>query len=884
MSLNLKEVLKSKNEDLYHDLKLVAKKAEILLSRIVIDFPQYTLHDIKHSELVITRLNTIIPDNLKEKFNEYEIFFLLCSAYLHDIGMANLKQIKDDLGENTETIRKNHHKRSCIFIREYFNEIDLKNSSQGNNISRICLGHRKEDLTDSKLFPSRKAYQNYDINIALLASFLRIADELDITFERTPQLVYDNFNIDNEISKKEWERHLSIEGVITTHDSSYILCNARCKDPNIHRSLKKLEVKINSQLEDLPKHMHKYDDLIKELPRKFFMEIETIGYKYYNFKFSLDNMAIFNLLMGKNVYRSKDECIRELIKNSVDACKFRQETTINTYKPKITFELTSNDEKLIVTDNGMGMDDFIIEKYFTKIGMSYYRSEDFLNQELDFSPLNELGIGFLSCFMIADKIIIDTKTENGEPLEIEIDNTSDYFIVRKSKKESTGTNIILFLKEDIKGNLDLEKIISNYARHLEFAIYVNLPDDKKIEIKKQEFKSCLNPKENGKFIIKIEEDDFEGSICFEYGEDFYNHKDIVFNRANDNKILCNQGILINDNTNLLPEIIGSLCKFDINLKKNLLDWNIARNEIQYNDKYEKFLDKLELIIFNRIRDLFLEFKDSRKQTLLNSFYNNHGKKSFYNEPWSEITTINSFFDNSGGFTCYNKDIELPKSYLKLFLDFYNFMCISNDGLSFVNTDALLTKKIIYIDFDFEGFVTRNNLEEYLEYVFKSIDLNENCIYIIEPSNISKHILESFLGYQPQSFQNILLKKYENNLRIEDIIRPFGDKRKDILIINSNKCHDNRLILISFGDYIFINENNKLIQSLVKNRDKLINNEKIAIEGLFTSVRNSFSVHKKYKTILEMFVSNKKIKDDTSSYLLDEKELDLCRSNYIWKHE
>ncbi len=179
------------------------------------------------------------------------------------------------------------------------------------------------------------------------------------------------------------------------------------------------------------------------------------------------------------------------------------------------------------------MDDFIIEEYFTKIGRSYYRSKDFLNQEIDFNPLNELGIGFLSCFMIADKIIIDTKTENGEALKIEIDSTSDYFIVRKSKKESTGTRVILFLKEDIKGNLDLEKIIRNYARHLDFSI--DVVNDKKIKIKKQEFNSCISTLEKGLILIKIEEDDFEGSVCFEYGEDFYNHKDIVFNRKYDHR-------------------------------------------------------------------------------------------------------------------------------------------------------------------------------------------------------------------------------------------------------------------------------------------------------------------------------------------------------------
>ncbi|AUB59386.1 hypothetical protein BK009_01025 [Methanobacterium subterraneum] len=878
--MTLKSVLESKNKKLCYVLESVAEKAELLLSRIVIDFPQYTSHDIKHSELVITRLDTIIPDNLKEKLDEYEIFFLLCSAYLHDVGMANLKHIKDYCGDNADIIRENHHKRTCLFVKDYFGEAGLQDDTQGYIIGKICLGHRKEDLHDTDLFPPTYAYKNHKINIPLLASLLRVADELDITFERTPRLIYDNFDISDEKSREEWQKHLKIHGVISTNNSPFIQCNARCENPDIHRTLKMLETKINNQLRELPYHIKEYK-LTKELPREFIMIIENVGYEYHNFKFSVDNKSILTLLMGENLYASKDECIRELLKNSIDACRFRQETIKKSYKPEITFELTSNNEKLVVTDNGMGMNELIIEEYLTKIGRSFYSSEDVSNHELGFHPLNELGIGFLSCFMIADKIIIDTRTETSDPLNIEIDDTSDYFIVRKSKKESTGTDITLFLKENIKGTLNLGKIIKNYARYLEFPIYVNSHDNNKIKIEKQEFRPCSNLKEKGKFIIKLEEDDFEGSICFEYGEDFYSHKDIVFNKLNDNNVLCNQGILINDNIDLEHIIIGSLCRFEINLKKNLLDLNIARNRIQYNDKYEEFLDKLESIIFDKIRNLFLDLKDTKKKILFNTFYIGW-KKNFYNEPWSKFTTINSFFEKSK-WLFYDKElIVLPKGYLNLFLDFYKFTHISRKGLSFVNTKKLLNKKVIYINLDLKGFVDRNSLLEYLEHLFKSVDLDEEFVYIIEPSFIPKNMLESFLEYIPETLESILLQKYQNNLTLHEIISPFGDKK--IFIANSTKCKDNRLILIDFGQYLIINENNKLINLILKNQDDLNSDEKLAIAGLFSNTRNSFIVNETYKTIIDMFVSNKKIEDNPSSYLLDKKELDFCRNNYIWKNE
>jgi HSP90 family molecular chaperone len=99
------------------------------------------------------------------------------------------------------------------------------------------------------------------------------------------------------------------------------------------------------------------------------------------------------------------------------------------------FELTPNRDRLIVSDNGAGMDEDIIERYFTKIGESFYRSSEFLEQDLGFTPVSELGIGFLSCFMIADKVVVETKTDDSSPLLMYIGEISNYFFVWEGKKK-----------------------------------------------------------------------------------------------------------------------------------------------------------------------------------------------------------------------------------------------------------------------------------------------------------------------------------------------------------------------------------------------------------------------------------------------------------------
>jgi hypothetical protein len=82
LNSSLEEVLKGKpvGESLFHNLKRIEEKAEPLLSRIVETFPEYTIHDIRHSKEVIKNLNLVIPDTLKADLNEYEpvhIFMIL---------------------------------------------------------------------------------------------------------------------------------------------------------------------------------------------------------------------------------------------------------------------------------------------------------------------------------------------------------------------------------------------------------------------------------------------------------------------------------------------------------------------------------------------------------------------------------------------------------------------------------------------------------------------------------------------------------------------------------------------------------------------------------------------------------------------------------------
>ena len=86
-------------------VKNVAKQAGPILGRIPVIFEEYTLHDISHSENVIKNMWKFIPEEVKEKLNALEIYPLILSAYLHDVGMVVSKDEEDDIRKSEEFLK-----------------------------------------------------------------------------------------------------------------------------------------------------------------------------------------------------------------------------------------------------------------------------------------------------------------------------------------------------------------------------------------------------------------------------------------------------------------------------------------------------------------------------------------------------------------------------------------------------------------------------------------------------------------------------------------------------------------------------------------------------------------------------------------------------------
>jgi len=130
----------------------------------------FTIHNQIHNDAVEKAVKKILPKDRCLGFSEKELFYLLASAWLHDIGMIPELFKKK---EKPEIVRKTHHIRSGDYIKSNYNHFGLS-SSDANIIAQICFYHRRsEDIT--------KCQEDFaGIKMRLLAAYLRLADAICI--------------------------------------------------------------------------------------------------------------------------------------------------------------------------------------------------------------------------------------------------------------------------------------------------------------------------------------------------------------------------------------------------------------------------------------------------------------------------------------------------------------------------------------------------------------------------------------------------------------------------------------------------------------------------------------------------------------------------------
>ncbi len=515
--LKLMKALEAKKSGFHSIAEDLYKRAELHLNnRIPSLFPEYTQHDIHHSIRVLETIEELVGDI--DALNEFEIFLIIACSLLHDIGMGTDAGTIDKIKSNTsgltdikfeamvekfsgddqmalqELIRTIHGELSATGISnnysDFFTFKDLGNINYCDDVMQICRSHAKDHIWLDANLKSSMIKSKFEYNPHYLAILLRVADILDFDGRRTPLFLY-NIIRPRGISDKEWTQHFivsNIDKVKLDRESNLkkVSIYGECSDVDLHRKFLTYVDWVNNELEyaleTTAKMSQKYRLFLKT---RVELNVESIGYTVSNYKLSIDFRSITNLLMGEKIYGERSLGIRELIQNSIDACKVRKEKEElnqrfgdDPYLPLI--KILVNQEETIVTirDNGCGMDEEIIKKYFLNIGKSYYSSDDYLLRRHKYKPIGNYGIGFLSCFMLSEKVVVRTsKPEDRYRFDINLEKNSEYIsFTRVENSAFSGTEVELdyvsfskVLKED---NTTLETFLKKYFINEDIKIFV----------------------------------------------------------------------------------------------------------------------------------------------------------------------------------------------------------------------------------------------------------------------------------------------------------------------------------------------------------------------------------------------------------------------------
>ncbi len=293
--------------------------------------------------------------------------------------------------------------------------------------------------------------------------------------------------------------------------------------------------------------------------------------------YSADVNKIVKLLIGKSLYPNQYVFVRELVQNSVDACN-RIKEKYSYSSPKIILKVNSSENSFEIIDEGDGMSKKALKEHFSIIGKSI--SQEFGDTVDSVNLISQFGIGFISTFIVAQKIFISTKSESDGLINFEIEDVFkgfDYSTTIKSdyiESIATGTSVKLFLKSNF-GAISLLHIVTSYCRHIE-----------QLEFHLDNSLHILNSNwnlENGMYFHTIKNSKFECRL--------------TISNTLRHLVASNGGFLINyDSRQIVPSFFPHIIGGEVVFQPKAIDLDLSRSNIIESNKSVEFKKEISIVL------------------------------------------------------------------------------------------------------------------------------------------------------------------------------------------------------------------------------------------------------------------------------------------------
>jgi len=235
------------------------------------NYAEYTDHSLEHARRTTEQLAMMIPDQVLKKMLPLEIFILLCSAWLHDIGLLWKRLGKDQEPRDYSEIRRRHHELTQKWVGENWGIlIPALPPAVTERIADVCFCHRKS-VNIEEVFPQEFVYIGTDkVQVWLLSALLRLADAMDTDTRRAPELIVDIHGLREE-SEREWRKCRLIEGIGYDPKRGTILVTSRGVGDEVSKDLflekcKDLYTEFYSVRDILLRYGIRYSSMILRMP------------------------------------------------------------------------------------------------------------------------------------------------------------------------------------------------------------------------------------------------------------------------------------------------------------------------------------------------------------------------------------------------------------------------------------------------------------------------------------------------------------------------------------------------------------------------------------------------------------------------------------------
>ena len=419
-------------------------------------------------------------------------------------------------------------------------------------------------------------------------------------------------------------------------------------------------------------------------------------------QFKAESKRLLDLMIN-SIYTNKEIFMRELISNASDAIDKLHYLSLTDSKVKpgnfeIRIEADKENRTLTISDNGIGMTEEELENNLgtiAKSGSLAFKQEN--ENQTDVDIIGQFGVGFYSAFMVSKKIEVKSRAYSSDKAYLWSSSGEDGYTISSTNKDTCGTVITLYLKdddEDFKYSEYLEEykirsIIKKYSDYIRYPIVMNvenrvLKDGSKDEYETIHEDATLNSmipiwKKDKKDITEEDYNNFYSDKFYDYEKPMKVINSKVEGQCSYNSILFipshapydfytkeyEKGLQLYSNGVLIQEKCGDLLPDYFNFVKGIVDTpdlslNISREMLQHDKNLgiiaKSIENKIKNELSNMMKNDYEEYKKFFKifgLQLKFGIYNNYGMDKdklkdlilFYSANKKDLISLKEYVSN-----------------------------------------------------------------------------------------------------------------------------------------------------------------------------------------------------------------------------------------------